>query len=280
MKKNIDKQIHDYYDLNPKKEWLRTQKNYYSNIEFEIVQRKIKEHIEPSSKILDLGCGTGRHALALAKMGHYVGLVDISMQSLNFAVEKFKELGLEKNILHVTCCKAEEYVPQPGEYYDNVLIFGPFYHILKLRDRVACLKNILSFLKPGGRVFAIFLTRCSVLKDFLKRGYFNETRTLFEKKYMQHGEYYPLNDKLGNEYMPPIVTHTLDEATKLFIKNNLEVETAVACESYAAFMKPYIDNIINSEEEFSNMIDVLVLFNGYNYIIDNADHFLVIGRFK
>lgn len=48
-----------------------------------------------SSKILDIGCGTGRHAIELAQRGYSVTGVDLSASQLDKAKEKAKQQGVE-----------------------------------------------------------------------------------------------------------------------------------------------------------------------------------------
>ncbi|MFA4984222.1 MAG: class I SAM-dependent methyltransferase [Candidatus Omnitrophota bacterium] len=50
---------------------------------------------DKSIKILDIGCGTGRHAIELAKRGYQVTGIDLSESQLKRAGEKAKEQGVE-----------------------------------------------------------------------------------------------------------------------------------------------------------------------------------------
>lgn len=52
---------------------------------------------DKSSKILDIGCGTGRHTIELTKRGYQVAGVDLSQSQLARAREKAKEAGLAIN---------------------------------------------------------------------------------------------------------------------------------------------------------------------------------------
>ena len=46
-------------------------------------------------KIIDIGCGTGRHSIELAKRGYKITGIDLSESQLKRAREKAKEQGLE-----------------------------------------------------------------------------------------------------------------------------------------------------------------------------------------
>ena len=47
-----------------------------------------------SIQILDIGCGTGRHAIELSKRGYLVKGIDLSQSQIDRAIEKSKEKGL------------------------------------------------------------------------------------------------------------------------------------------------------------------------------------------
>ncbi len=47
--------------------------------------------LQPGSKVLDLGCGVGRHAIPLAKLGHQVTGVDLSARMLELAEQLARE---------------------------------------------------------------------------------------------------------------------------------------------------------------------------------------------
>lgn len=46
-----------------------------------------------SIKILDIGCGTGRHTIALSERGYSVKGIDLSQSQINRAIEKSREKG-------------------------------------------------------------------------------------------------------------------------------------------------------------------------------------------
>jgi SAM-dependent methyltransferase len=69
-----------YYDL------LYRDKDYTAEAEF--IDRLIQQQAPHTSTILELGCGTGNHALLLAKEGYFVHGVDLSAEMLKCAQER------------------------------------------------------------------------------------------------------------------------------------------------------------------------------------------------
>ena len=60
--------------------------------ECDFIEQEIKQ--DKSLKILDIGCGTGRHAIELTKRGYNVTGVDLSEDQIKRAREKAKEAGV------------------------------------------------------------------------------------------------------------------------------------------------------------------------------------------
>lgn len=61
--------------------------------EVDFIESELKEN--KSLRILDVGCGTGRHAIELAKRGYSVFGIDLSSDQLARAQEKAKEAGVD-----------------------------------------------------------------------------------------------------------------------------------------------------------------------------------------
>jgi 2-polyprenyl-3-methyl-5-hydroxy-6-metoxy-1,4-benzoquinol methylase len=61
--------------------------------ECDFIEREIDR--DRSRKIIDIGCGTGRHSIELAKRGYQVTGIDLSASQLKRASEKAKEHGVK-----------------------------------------------------------------------------------------------------------------------------------------------------------------------------------------
>jgi ubiquinone/menaquinone biosynthesis C-methylase UbiE len=54
----------------------------------------IKNHLKPQGFVLDLACGTGRHMIALSRLGFEVAGLDISMKLLRLAKQQNRQIHL------------------------------------------------------------------------------------------------------------------------------------------------------------------------------------------
>jgi trans-aconitate methyltransferase len=113
---------------------------------------QILEALEPSANILDLGCGNGELARALANRGHrgaYIGL-DFSVQLLAEAVQSVRE-SLDATFLQADLSTPEWDAHIPKITIDITLAFAVLHHLPgdQLQKRV--LLKVHKLLIPGGR---------------------------------------------------------------------------------------------------------------------------------
>jgi ubiquinone/menaquinone biosynthesis C-methylase UbiE len=59
---------------------------------------------EKTKSILDIGCGTGRHAIELAKRGYSVTGIDLSASQLERAAQKAREAQVSVNFIQLNAC--------------------------------------------------------------------------------------------------------------------------------------------------------------------------------
>ncbi|MBD3231336.1 methyltransferase domain-containing protein [Candidatus Dependentiae bacterium] len=84
---NVFQKYAFYYDA------LYADKNYQEEIDY--IQKLIQKYSKNlCNNILDLGCGTGKHAALLAKKGYKIKGIDLSKQMINLAQKNFKHKNL------------------------------------------------------------------------------------------------------------------------------------------------------------------------------------------
>jgi len=98
-------------------------------------------------RILDIGCGTGELALALAALGHSVTGVDLAPSAIAHAGAKAAERGLEVEFVAADATELGGY----DEGFDTVVDSG-LLHCLQPSDQVRYLDVLRRICRPGGRV--------------------------------------------------------------------------------------------------------------------------------
>jgi len=152
--------VKEYYDKEPLREWNRLEGFRF---EFEITKIML-ERLHKPGNFLDIGGGPGRYSIWLAQSGKDVTLVDLSDGNVEFAKEKAKEMGLD-----IFCYQANamDLSKLPLGQYDNILLKGPLYHLSSEKDREKCVLEAKKYLKPGGLLFASFISTTGGLNYYL-----------------------------------------------------------------------------------------------------------------
>ncbi len=137
-------------------------------MEFAITLRTLREHLPPApARILDIGGGPGRYALALAQAGYEVTLLDIAESNLVFARQKAVEQGVTlRRYIHGDALDLSQIEEKE---FDAVLLMGPLYHLLMLEQRQQAIIQARDILKAGGLLFGAFITRYAALRDIARR---------------------------------------------------------------------------------------------------------------
>jgi ubiquinone/menaquinone biosynthesis C-methylase UbiE len=105
--------------------------------------------IEPG-RLVDLGCGAGRHALRFASRGFSVTAVDLSRPMLEIVGLKAKESGLELATVQSNLCRLGCF---PDQYFDYALsMFSTLGMIRGREPRRRALAETRRILRPGGRM--------------------------------------------------------------------------------------------------------------------------------
>ena len=111
----------------------------------ELVKRK-----EIHGVVLDIGCGTGEHALFFAAEGFEVWAID----SAPLAIQKAREKAMERNLdVHFSILNALE-LTKLGRIFDTATDSGLF-HTLSDEDRPRFAESLAGVLAPGGTYFML-----------------------------------------------------------------------------------------------------------------------------
>lgn len=104
----------------------------------------IIEQIPPRQSILDIGCGAGLLANALAKEGHTVQGIDLSPSSLKVAQQQDETKTVRYQVANAYC------LPFPSETFNVVCAMDVLEHV---EEPKLLLSEASRVLKPGGLFF-------------------------------------------------------------------------------------------------------------------------------
>ena len=105
---------------------------------------------EVTGSVLDVGCGTGEHALFFAERGHGVLGIDTSSLAIRKAKEKAAARGLRAQFLVWNALD----LAGLKRTFDTVIDSG-FFHVLSDEDRPVFVKSLATVLAPGGNYFML-----------------------------------------------------------------------------------------------------------------------------
>ncbi|MDP2038116.1 MAG: class I SAM-dependent methyltransferase [Ignavibacteria bacterium] len=119
--------------------------------EVDFIEKEI--NYDKAKKILDIGCGTGRHSVELAKRGYKVFGFDLSEDQLSKAVEKAKANNVE---VHFERKDARNF-DYNCEFDLGIMICEGAFPLMETDEmNFLILKNAFRSIKPGGKL--IFTT--------------------------------------------------------------------------------------------------------------------------
>ena len=145
----------------------------------------------PGSRVLDVPCGDGRLALALAERGCRVTGVDISREFLEAGSARAKERGLE-----VTWRQAEMRDLPWREEFDAAYCAGSSFGYLDDAGNAAFLAAVSRTLVPGGRFFLDCKAAESILPTFRE----SYEMTVGEIRFASVNSYDPATGTMENRY--------------------------------------------------------------------------------
>ena len=146
--------------------------------------------LQPGDSVLDVGCGTGRHSIELARRGYSVTGVDLSSEMLARAARAANTAGVE-----VEWIRSDATRFSLSRQYDAAICLceGAFGLLGETDDPIAqplaILRNIAASLKPGAKLVLTVLNGAAMLRRY-------------ENDDVQAGQFDPLTLVESSEHAP------------------------------------------------------------------------------
>ncbi len=154
-------------------------------------------NMKEGSKVLDLMCGYGRHAIALAKKGIEVTAVD----NLDAYIEEIKQAA-EKDKLPLQVIKSDILLYTGEGMNDLAICMGNSLNFFDAADTTALLKNVAARLKPNGH---LLINTWSVAEIVFKNFVANSWSKVGDLKFLTSSKvvFHPTRIEIETTIIPP-----------------------------------------------------------------------------
>ncbi|WP_422858481.1 class I SAM-dependent methyltransferase [Flagellimonas sp. S174] len=241
--------------------------------EFERVKTLIEKYIpNSSSRIIDVGGGTGRYSEWLAKKGHQVHLVEPVPKHLIIAQNRADKL---KNKFSVHSGESRK-LGFPNNYADLILLHGPLYHLQNENDRDLTIQEAKRVVKNNGIILAFAINYTASTLVGLLNGLIHK-KTFFEmcKEELTSGKHNPPDDfpwLLAEAYY-----HRPKQLMDEFIAHNLTCLNLYAVEGMAWLDKDFFANMLNCKRK-KTLLELIAITENDNFLLSLSPHMMIAAQ--
>lgn len=238
--------------------------------EFERIKSLVEKYIPTSSsKIIDIGGGTGKYSEWLAKKGHQVHLVEPVAKHIQIAQNRANRL---KNRFSVHLGEARK-LEFPDNYADLIILHGPLYHLQKKEDRDLAICEAKRVLKNDGIIlgFAINYTASTLVG--LLNGLIHK-KTFFEmcKEELIRGMHNPPDEFPW--LLAEAFYHKPEQLKDEFVNQGLTYLNTYAVEGMAWLDKEYFASMLNNKKR-GTLMELIQVTENDSYLLPFSPHMMI-----
>ena len=224
--------LNDYY--NNFDEDGRLDKDKTHHIEYFVTKKYIDKYLKEGDKILEVGAGTGRYSLELAKEGYDVTAIEYVEHNIDI---------LKSKITNNMTIKAEQgdaldLSRFADNTFDMTLVLGPMYHLYEDEDINKAISEAIRVTKQGGIIAFAYITSDGV---FLAWG----VDHLIDGQERAFGPDFKLT-RVPEEIFAPFY---ISEFKEIMSKHNVTLLNNVSTDGIAPIIEEKINNL--SDEEYN-----------------------------
>ncbi|MBE6017564.1 MAG: class I SAM-dependent methyltransferase [Lachnospiraceae bacterium] len=145
-----------YGQINEDDRLLKTRQG---QLEYRITMNYIHKYLKDGDHVLEIGAGTGRYSIALAREGFHVTAIELVDSNLD--ILKNNAAGLPG--IEAFQGDALDLSRFPDHSFDLTLLFGPMYHLYEKADQFKAIDEAIRVTKPGGVIMAAFLSAHAII---------------------------------------------------------------------------------------------------------------------
>lgn len=144
----------------------RLLKTRHGQLEYLTTMHFIHRYVNERSNVLEVGAGTGRYSIALAREGMDVTAVEL-VES-NLAILRENSRGMD----HIRSYQgdATDLGRFAGDSFDATLVLGPMYHLYEPDEVNRAIDEAIRVTRPGGAILFAFISVFGIMYANYLRG--------------------------------------------------------------------------------------------------------------
>lgn len=241
----------------------RLNRSRHGQLEFATTMNYIHRYAQKGGNILEIGAGTGRYSIALAREGYKVTAVELVETNL----EVLKSNSRDMNNIDSYQGDALDLGRFESDMFDVTLLFGPMYHLYDKEDAHKAIEEAIRVTKSNGIILVAFLSVYAIMSDnYLCGNLAAGLEENFDNGYkVKHFE-----EQLFTGY-------DILEFEQLFDESNVEHITTVAVDGILELAEGRSDFDM-SDEEMETYIDYHLHICEKRELLGNSSHLLYVCR--
>lgn len=132
----------------------RLQRSRHGQLEYAVTMHYIHRFCNPGARILEVGAGTGRYSIALAKEG--MNVTALELVNGNLAILRKNSEGIHN--IHSCQGDATDLSRFEDQTFDMTLVLGPLYHLYEAEDVQRAIDEAVRVTKENGVILFAFLS--------------------------------------------------------------------------------------------------------------------------
>lgn len=239
--------------------------DYYFEQYMQMMSPVLGETLDGKS-ILDLGCGQGRFAVPLAKMGGRVCGVDFSRDALAFAETYARENGVRDSIQFLRL-PFDKFIERNRETFDYVLCIEALYMDPGYLDTLAAMPRLLN---PGGIAMLCLRPKLYDVLDKLYHRDFAGAQAVYESKSAAERPY----------RLKSFNSHTSSEARQLIESVGLNIQAFFGIGALSGIEDDPLSAICHPDRVSDSDINILqdLEISIGKHFFDYCRYFLIIAE--
>lgn len=257
-RKEIVSSFYDQYN-----EDGRLNRTRHGQLEYYVTMTYINRYAAKGSRILEVGAGTGRYSIALAKEG--MDVTSVELVESNLAVLKENSKGME----NITAYQgdATDLGRFADDSFDVTLFFGPMYHLYEADEVNRAIDEAIRVTKHGGVMLFAFLSVFAIMYA----NYFYGNWTAGQK------ENFTEDYKVKHFKEQLFTGYDVTEFEGLFQKKPVDWFATTGVDGLIEPIEERPDFFL-SDEEFKALAEWYLAFSEKRELLGNTNHLLYICR--